>query len=350
LAGPELRGSQARSSPPAGLAPADLVRVWSTPGPGGRRLTFQLNEMITDPWSCARLRAEVTDLLAGGPAPEPVSGSYAAYALQERERPVGEELAHYWRSQLAGIARASDGLPADGPDPSGDAAGEVVQVLPDDLTEALREVCRRHRATPFMAVTALTTMTLATLSGVRDVLLATAASTRPKQWDDVHGNFSNVVLLRTVLPAEPTFADTAQRSKATVLGALRQQPMPYLRLRELGESPPPRPAVRVHYLAARAHHFGATLDEKPSGARWREEADVPSWPIDLGFAEDGRRRVAIWTSYDARLFRHDTVERLMDLCGDVLRTVAAEPDITCDELTQRLRPAATADAEGRAGR
>jgi non-ribosomal peptide synthetase component F len=210
-------------------------------------------------------------------------------------------------------------------------------VLPDELTEAVREVCRRHRTSPFMAVTALATVTLAVMSGERDVVLATAASTRPKQWPEVHGNFSNVVLLRTALPADPSFTDAARYSKATVLGALRNQPMPYLRLREvLATGEPPRPAIRVHYLAARAHHFGSTLDEKPSGALWREEADVPSWPLDLGFAEDSRQRIAVWTSYDARLFRHATVELLIERFRQVLGMVAADPDLTCTELSRRL--------------
>ena len=322
------------------LAPEDLVGIWLTPGPaGGRRLTFGLNEMITDPWSCARLRAEVTALLDGEPILEPLPGSYSGYACEERERELSADLAGYWRAQLVGIGEASGGLAPDGPDPSGDPAGELVQVLPDDLTEAVREVCRRHRASPFMAVTAVVTMTLATMSGARDILLATAASTRPKQWMDVHGNFSNVALLRTALPPDPAFTEVVRRSKTTVLGALQNQPMPYLRLREVVPTGAlPRPAVRVHYLAARAHHFGATLDAKPSGAAWREEADVPSWPLDLGFAEDGRRRVAIWTSYDARLYRHTTVELLIQRCGQVLGMVASDPDLTCDELSRRALP------------
>jgi hypothetical protein len=293
--------------------------------------------MITDPWSCARLRAEL-DLLGRGDsaALARLPASYADYALAERERPLPGHMAGYWRRQLAGIAAAAPGFPPDGPDPGGEAAGERIMILPDHLTDALRSLCRSNRTSPFMVVTALVNMTLAALHGTRDITLATMASTRTSKWADVHGNFSNVTVLRTMLPANPSFTEALAGTRETVLGALAHQPVPYLQLGEVTEGPLPRPPIRVHYLPARAHHYSSALDARPSGAGWREETEFAGWPLDLGFAEDSRRRVAIWTSYDLRQFSHAAVGNLIECCSRLLGMVAADADLTCRDLGQRI--------------
>jgi hypothetical protein len=318
------------------LMPDDLVRIRSAPGPqGGTKLSFGLNEMITDTWSCARLRAEV-ELLGqgkahtGSPVLPPLPVGYADYAREERERPLAAVTEAYWRGQLAGLGAAAVPAP-DGPDPGGDPAGERILVFPDPLTDAVRTVCQRLRISPFMVVTALVTMAVASLSDERDITVTTMASTRTGKWADVHGNFSNLTLLRTALPANPTFTEALAATRRTVLGALAR-PVPYLRLAELTDAPLPRPPVRVHYLPSRAHHYSATLDAHPSGAAWTEDADFADWPLDLGFAEDSRRRVAIWASYDAQLFTHAAVERLLDCCRRLLESVATDTDPTSRDL------------------
>jgi hypothetical protein len=193
-----------------------------------------------------------------------------------------------------------------------------------------------------MMVTALVNLTLATLHGGRDIGLATMASARTGKWADVHGNFSNVVLLRTRLPADPSFADVLAATKETVLGALAHQPLPYLQLTQILGETLPRPLVRVHYLPARAHHYSYALDAQPSGASWREQTEFAGWPLDLGFAEDSRRRVAIWASYDPRVYSHAAVAAVVAGCGAVLELVAGDAtafDLPGAELGRRLRDA-----------
>lgn len=331
------------------LMPDDLLRFWLTRGPDGARvLSVQLNEMITDPWSCARLRRELEDLFAGGsgaagrtgaagPAGAPPLG-YADYARYERSRPMAAETARYWRRTLVGVEEECCRPGRDGPDPSGDIAGEWVRILPDHLTQVVRELCRRERVSPFVLVTAIVNMAVAALYGVRDIVLCTAASTRPPRWADVQGNFSNLLPLRTKLPANPTFADVIARSRDTVLGALRHQPAPYLELAALLELPVP--AIRIHYLPHRAHHYSA-LDSRPSGAAWREDPEFAGWPVDVGFAEDVHGRVAVWASYDPRQYRHATVAKLVE-AGSVLLELAAAgagPALTGRDVERRLETA-----------
>jgi Condensation domain len=329
------------SKDPDTLMPSDLFRAWLTPAPdGGQRFSVDINEMITDSWSCARAYPELGDLLAAfsagrePAAPDAVDNGYSAFAREQREREISAELTEYWRTRLAGLAPPAY-LAEDGPDPSGEPVGERVYVFPDDATEALKQVCTQHRLSRFMAVTALMNTLLAIRSGAREITLCTSTSARGARYTKVHGNFSNLVLLRALLPADPTFAEVATLSRGTVLGGLSHQEMPFLRLQELLPGQVFAPPVRMHYLPHRMHHY-VGLDTRQSGEFWSEEAMFATWPVEAGFAEDKHGRVAIWLNYDARRYRHASVERMMRDCGEALRAIADDPQLTLSGLRQRL--------------
>lgn len=324
----------------ANLRPNDLFRAWLTPGPSGTtKLSVDLNEMITDSWSCARMHAELASLVdtyAAGREPEPgvVDPGYSGFAREQRDQPLAERLIQYWRTKLAGLTRPGY-LVEDGPDPSGEPVGERVYVFHDDLTEAMKAICARHRLSPFMAFVALMNAVLASRSDERDIMLCTSTGTRGVRYTDVHGNFSNLLALRTALPPDPTFAEVASLTRATVLGALAHKEMPFQSLRRvlgLEIEPPP---VRVHYLPHRIHHY-VLLDTKPSGAFWPEDAMFATWPAETGFAQDRHGRFAAWFNYDASRFTHASMERLIRDLGHALRAIGSDPEITCTGLRSRL--------------
>ena len=139
--------------PGSELRPSDLVRLWRA-GNGAAQVGLDLSEMISDPWSCARLQAELAGLLAAAaagetPALAPVPATYAEFAVEQRDSVASGRSAEqrdYWRGQLGGAASATC-LRPDGPDPGGDAAGERICVLTEELMGCLRTVTGRHRRT-----------------------------------------------------------------------------------------------------------------------------------------------------------------------------------------------------------
>lgn len=324
------------------LDPGDLVRARLVDGPGGRgRLSLELSSMITDAWSAARLRRELTELVAAAPVgatpvPDgPVTG-YSAYAREQRDQPLPDDARGYWRGHLADLAGIGY-LPADGPDPSGDPAGERIVLLPDELTRSLRQVGSRHRVSTFMAAVALVTTVLAAGSGARDVVLATAIGTRPTRWADVQGNFDVPVLLRNVLAPGVSFSDIVRSSRDTVLGGLTYQAHPR-QLHEVVGQRLPQPPVRVSYLPRGFHHY-TELDSKAAGESWREETSFATWPIEIGFVEDNRRRITIWLNYDATRYTHATMNRLLDRLLATIRLVADEVDLTYSAVAAHLAAA-----------
>jgi len=319
----------------ARLMPGDLFRVWVSPGLGEpRSISLGLHEMITDNLSCARLSAEVGQLMSGA-GPAPPEASYAEYAQEERRRPVPPDLAGYWRRAFAGLGR-HPGIPADGPDPSGDQAGEWILILPDHLGQALRAVSQANRVSLFMVVTALLNMTIAAMYGAEDITLATTASMRAKRFASVQGNFSNVTVTRTAIPPGAPFTEVLAATREAVLGALRHQPVPFAQLKDLIGETLEAPRIRVHYLPRHTHHYSTTLDTKPSGAAWQEDTDFSGWPLDLGFAEDSSGRVAIWANYDPRLFTHATVRAVVSAYQRLLALVAADGTLTCRDLRRQV--------------
>jgi Condensation domain len=316
--------------------PGHLFRAWVSPGLGEpRSVSFGLHEMITDNLSCARLSAEVSRLISGEGAAPP-EASYAEYAQEERHRPIPPDLAGYWRREFADLGQFPAGITADGPDPSGEPAGEWILILPDHLGRALRTVSQANRVSLFMVVTALLNMTIASMYGAGDITLATTTSTRTKRFVNVQGNFSNVTVTRTAIPQGASFTDVLTATRRAVLGTLRHQPVPFPRLRDLIGETLEAPRIRVHYLPRHTHHYSTTLDTKPSGAAWKEDTDFAGWPLDLGFAEDSLGRVAIWANYDPRLFTHATVRAVVSAYQRLLGLVAADGTLTCRDLRRQL--------------
>jgi hypothetical protein len=124
-------------------------------------------------------------------------------------------------------------------------------------------------------------------------------------------------------------------SRSSVLGALGHHGMPFLQLREVLGGPVALPPIRVQFLAQRAHHY-RMLDTRPSGDAWIEDAVFAGFPMDIGFAEDRRNRIAIWMSYDPRIFRHSTAGNLLEQCCSSLRLVCKQPSLNCSDLRGRL--------------
>ncbi|MEV0289182.1 condensation domain-containing protein [Kribbella sp. NPDC050820] len=328
---------------PDRLGPEDLVRIWLTPGPdGGRVLYFDMNEMVVDTGSTARLDQDVTQYLSGpgGPArpanwaavPSP---TYRDFATRQRAGDVAADDLIYWRTTLKGMP-ASGTLPDEGADPSGDVAGERVWVLPDELTGTFREICRRHRTSGFMTAVGLVSVVFSALWDLPEVTLATASSLRPGDFQEVVGNFNSNVVLRTATGPSTSVSEAVDSARRTVLGALRH-PVHHRQLRSLlGVEPAP---ARVHYLAS-SDHYHKLLDSKPAGAEWAEPAEFPGWPLEVGFAEDSAHRIAIWLQYDPRRFTHERVASMLAGFRVLLTALADGRDATVHWVGGR---AATAD-------
>lgn len=180
---------------------------------------------------------------------------------------------------------------------------ERVRVFPGTASDGFRRVCREHRMTPFMAAASVTVTQLAEQFGCGEVTLATAVDRRPRAFAGVLGNFS--VDLTIAVTTGKTFAQTAAATRAAVLAVLREQAP--------DKNATVLPTVRCHFLATGRHYF-TVLDEHAPGDAWDEPTNTSNWPLDIGFAEDGQRRIGLWQQWDRRLWIDADVERIAVGC------------------------------------
>ena len=98
----------------------------------------------------------------------------------------------------------------------------------------LRELARARGVSLFMVLTAAFKTLLHRYSGAEDLVIGTPVSGRHyEETASLLGFFSNTLALRTDLSGDPTFAELLDRVKATVLGALAYQELPFEKLVEV---------------------------------------------------------------------------------------------------------------------
>ncbi|MBW3641285.1 MAG: AMP-binding protein [Actinobacteria bacterium] len=217
------------------LFEASLVRL----GPDDHVLALRVHHSVYDDWSVGVFRRELSRLyreLAGGAHPSPGDRSrrFTDFSRGQRRRLAGSagtaELS-WWKGVLAGAPLALE-LAVDDPDrPLGSPQSSpepVSVVLPGELVAGLRALARRERTTLFMTVLAGFQVLLHACTGQRDLLLASVVANRNRsELEGMIGCFTKKVLLRLSGAGDPPFVELLSRVRATVLGALAHQDLPF---------------------------------------------------------------------------------------------------------------------------
>ena len=163
---------------------------------------------------------------------------YADFAEWQRDQLDGnvvDELLDYWTEQLSGAPERLE-LPSDRPRPSVQSYRGVWKEwhIPAEVVSPLRELARARGVSLFMVLTAAFKTLLHRYSGADDLVIGTPVSGRHHdETAKLLGFFSNTLPLRTDLSGDPTFAELLQRVKATMLGALAYQELPFEKLVEV---------------------------------------------------------------------------------------------------------------------
>ncbi len=300
-------------------------------------LLFVIHHIISDGWSTGVLIREVAALYQAfshgrqSPLGElPIQ--YADFARWQREHLQGERLElllDYWRRRLDGCPPMLE-LPADRPHPvvaSFRGAHQSV-TLSGKLSNAIKALSQRERATPFMTLLAALQTLLYRYTGQEDICVGAPIAGRDRvETEGLIGFFVNTLVIRAGLGGDPSFREMLGRTRESALGAYAHQELPFETLVE--KLQPERDLSQTPFFQVAFAYQNAVAEalELPGLTLSRVELKHRTTKFDLTVAAtetpDGLNLLA---EYSADLFNDDTIARLLGHYQTLLEAAVADPD------------------------
>jgi amino acid adenylation domain-containing protein len=341
------------------LARGPLWRAFLvTLGPREHAALLNMHHVIGDGWSWVVLVREIaalyTAFAAGLPSALPeLPIQYADFAAWQRRRLSGatlEEELGYWRRQLAGSPPPLR-LPTDRPRTAGKGfvASEYTRLLPAPLAAAVKALADREGATPFMVLLAAYLTLLHRYTGEEDLLAGVPIANRThSEIEGLIGFFLNTLVMRTPVAGGLGFRALLGRVREVAMGAYAHQELPLETIlqavhtmhttqatqpmpdRGAAKAPPFSVMFQVQNLPEpRLEFAGLTLRASRAGLTSQLATEI----FDLGLVlEPGEKGIDAWVTYNARLFDHATIERLLAHFEVLLAGAVAAPARSLDEL------------------
>ena len=331
------------------LATEIPLRAWLLAlSPDEHVLVLAVHHIATDGWSTAALAHDMSVAYAArleGRAPDwaPLPVQYADYTLWQHELlgdaddpdSVRSRQLAFWRETLAG-APDETALPTDRPRPpvATHRGDEIAVELPAELHRRIAELAATEQVTVFMVLQAGLAALLSRLGAGTDIPIGTALAGRTDDaLDDLIGFFVNMLVLRTDVSGDPTFAELLRRVRETDLAAYAHQDLPFDHVVE--EIVPDR-------SLARQPLFQVALDVQnvPEGALRLPGLDVAGEPFAHGTArydlalslserhDDQGAPAGMYGTLTtaADLFERATAERIAGYLVRVLTAAVTEPE------------------------
>ena len=314
------------------LARARLIRL----GSEAHVFVLTMHHIVSDGWSAGtfvREMAELYQAYAGGHEPRlpelPIQ--YSDFAEWQREALEGEALraqVEYWEQTLSGDLPQLE-LPVDRPRGAAQTFEGATETFPVDreVAEGLRQLARRHGATPFMVLLAAFKVLLYRYTGERDLRVGTPVAGRSRpELEPLIGFFVNTLVLRSRISPEASFDEYLQGVRAVALGAFAHPEAPFDRLVE--KLNPERrgsrtPVFQVMFVLEnvpeqRIQVPGLVLE------RLNVTNGAAKFDLTLFMREAGDSLLGSF-EYNSRLFERATVQRLREHFLNLLRSIARAP-------------------------
>ncbi|HTQ78615.1 MAG TPA: amino acid adenylation domain-containing protein, partial [Thermoanaerobaculia bacterium] len=331
------------------LRPFDLAQ-----GPAWRALLLRLapsrhvllatvHHIAADGWSMGVLTREMAELYTAAverrPARLPeLPVQYSDYARWQRGWLQGEALAEgldYWRKRLAGAPPVLE-LPSDRPRPAlrTPRGAERPLDLPDELSESLAALSRRHSATLATALLAAFAALLGRSTQQSDLAIGMPVAGRNRlETEGLIGFFVNTLVLRAEIAPETSFLGLLTQLREALFEAHLHQEIPFEKLVESLE-----PERSLAYSPLFQVMF--TFENTPAanlalpGVSVRSLAfasAIAKFDLSLGLSETpaGLRG---GLNYSTELFDAPTIQRLGDHFQALLAAALADPNRSLAEL------------------
>lgn len=338
-------------------------------GPDKHLLLFNAHHLVGDAWTTQLLlqdlallyEASSTDAAVKGLPPVLQYVDFASWQNRCLQDGTFDSQRRYWVERLSDRA-APPSIPYDFEErPAGlepdITSGEARLWIEAELAGALNELAGKAEATLYLILVSALQIGLAKASGQDVVTIGCTLSgrTRP-ELERVAGLFINPAAMRTDLSGNPTCLEAIERVKQMALDAYSNQDYPFdLILQDIRQQ-----TGHSHKLYSvvfigqnvQTSEFGLAgitasycppdemlqTEEEQTGPAadplLPEEKDQPDLLMTMKETNGG---IEISTVYNTRHYLHSTIEQFHDQLIDLLRRIAAEPNIRLKQLQLQER-------------
>ena len=316
---------------------------------------FMAHHLVWDGYSFDVLYREMATLYAGLVAGQDVQtalpettvsyGDFAAWQTRWLEGADAARQRDYWRARLA-AAPVLSMLAADTPvraGTPGEGRSEHLSV-PASLSEALRDVARRHNLTLNMVLMAAYGTALANAIGQPAVGIGMPVRGRiVPELEDVMGFFVGLVPVLLEARPELSFTDFAAALRADMTGALAHQDLPFQHLTQQASTAQRRAGLYQAVFSfqdtrERQRHWGPLAHDMVMLFQKGLTDDLGLWLLDRPTGLEG------FFVYNASLYSAATAAAFRQNFVDILAAVAARPTTRLGELAQPAAILAQASA------
>ncbi|MCB5909708.1 non-ribosomal peptide synthetase [Streptomyces pinistramenti] len=320
-------------------------------------LVLVAHHLVADLWSFlvvldelrACYLAETTGIPATLPPAVDPQAAMLAGAADHADSPAGPRDLAYWRAMLAG-APGSLELPTDRPHRSPrDFRGATAEFrVPPELVEALRALAKQRNCTLFTVLLAAYRTLLHRCTARPDLVLGTLLAGRDSaELAGAVGYFVHPVPLRSRCPGGTAFATLLTDTRSLLREAVAHGTYPFRRL--VTDLAPARDTGRATLVQSQfvlQQEYGELRDgtfalaqgaggQAAFGAATASVTAVPRrWSqldLSLSMVLLGGELTGCW-EYRTSLFDADTVAAMSAHLTEVLRAVAADPDIPVEAI------------------
>jgi thioesterase domain-containing protein/non-ribosomal peptide synthetase component F len=339
------------ASAPIDLATGPIVRArLFRLGPAEHVLQITTHHIVVDGWSQNVIQQDLWktyEAVSKGQTPDlsplPVQyGDFAHWQEEWLQSEAATEQIAFWSKQLAPPLPVLE-FPTDRPPSNRPASRGAMEtlLLPDDLTQALKDLSRTEGATLFTVLLAGYAAVLSRHAHQPEFLVGSPVANRRPETEGLVGPFASPIMLRLNLAGNPTMREILARVRDVTLDALNNADVPF--------------EVLMDKLAVRSVHGRNPLSQcyffyQLAFLRPRELDQLTVTPLpDFGLGThfelqmgllERREGLRAQLEYNADLFDAATIRQLLEDYRKALERLRRTPDAHLDEVEVSKREAA----------
>jgi len=323
---------------PFDLEKAPLLRVGIVSFSGEEHLLlYDMHHIIADGMSCQILIEDFFYIYAGKKW-SPPGIQYKGFAHWQNYffKTAGiKEQEAYWLKEFSDEVPQLN-LPTDFPRPGVQSfeGREYRLVVDEKETNVLKSLAREENATLFMVLSAIFYVLLFKLSGDEDIVIGIpVAGRRHVESERIIGMFVNTLALRNLPTGEKGFRAFLKEVKEKSLSTFENQEYPFEELvervpitRDTSRNPLFDVMFALHSIEILTLEIpGLKLQTRPF------ESSSSKFDLNLEGAEIGDK-LSFRLEYSTKLFKRDTIRRLLRYFQKIMAAVGTEPDIKIGKI------------------